>query len=269
MRRRAGRGHNIETGHIMDDRAALDSLTEASLTDWIGRLFERQDLRKMGHAQRVSDRNLGLGWLYYALARMIRPANAVVIGSYRGFVPLVLGRALADNAEGGQVIFIDPSLADDHWKDAAAVQRYFAELGVTNVTHHLQTTQQFVESFAYRELESVGLVFVDGFHSAEQARFDFEAFADRLIPGGMILLHDSVWRMSTGIYGPDQSYVHSVVDFIAELKQQPRWQVLDFPFGDGVTAVRRVEELPPPSRRRVVAAACSAVTSSLSAGVAS
>src|SRR5262245_55747459 len=242
-------------GHFMDDGAALSSLTE-----WIGKLFERPDLRRMGHAQRVADRNLGLGWLYYALARMIRPAAAVVIGSYRGFVPLVLARALADNSEGGRVTFIDPSLADDFWKDAAAVQRYFADFGVTNIAHHLQTTQQFVESAAYRELESVGLVFVDGFHSAEQARFDFEAFAGRLTAGGMILLHDSVWRMSTGIYGQDQRYIHSVVDFIAELKQQPEWQVLDFPFGDGVTAVRRAELPPAPSRRRSSAAA-SAVAS--------
>jgi predicted O-methyltransferase YrrM len=232
-----------------------DGATLASLTGWIGKLFERRDLQKMGHAQRVADRNLGLGWLYYALGRMIRPATAVVIGSYRGFVPLVLARALADNAEGGQVVFIDPSLADDFWKDAAGVRRYFAEFGVTNITHHLQTTQQFVASPANRDLGPVGLVFVDGFHSAEQARFDFEAFADRLTPGGMILLHDSVWRMSTAIYGPDQHYVHSVVDFVGELKQQPEWQVLDFPFGDGVTAVRRAETPPAPSRRRTAAAA--------------
>jgi predicted O-methyltransferase YrrM len=238
----------------MEDVASL-----ASLTDWIGHVFERPDLRRMGHAQRAGDRNLGLGWLYYALGRMIRPATAVVIGSYRGFVPLVLARALADNEERGQVHFIDPSLADDHWKDAGRVQSYFAEFGITNITHHLLTTQQFVESPANRDLGPVGLVFVDGFHSAEQAQFDFEAFADRLTPGGMILLHDSVWRMSTGIYGPGQSYVHSVVDYVADLKRQPQWQVLDFPFGDGVTVVRRTEMPPAPSRRRSAASAAPAV----------
>ncbi|HZN32201.1 MAG TPA: class I SAM-dependent methyltransferase [Pirellulaceae bacterium] len=225
-----------------------------SLTEWIGLLFAHPDLARMGHAQRVADRNLGLGWLYYALARTIRPAAAVVIGSYRGFVPLVLGRALADNSEGGEVAFIDPSFVDDFWKDAAAVRRYFAGLRVTNITHHLQTTQEFVRSPAYDELGSVGLVFVDGFHSAEQARFDFEAFADRLAPGGMILLHDSVWRMATGLYGSDRHYVHGVVDFVAELKRQPQWQVFDVPCGDGVTIVRQSAVPPPPSRRRSAAA---------------
>ncbi len=222
----------------------------SSLTQWITQLLARPDLTRMGHAQRAGDGNLGLGWLYYALGRMIRPATAVVIGSYRGFVPLVLAKALADNAEGGQVVFIDPSFVDDFWKDPAAVEGYFAGLGITNITHHLLTTQQFVETTAYQALGPVGLVFVDGFHSVEQARFDFEAFADRLTPAGMILLHDSVWRMTTGMYGPQQSYVHGVVDFIAELKCQPQWQVLDFPLGDGVTAVRRAEVPPAPSRRR-------------------
>ena len=225
-------------------------MDEDSLTQWIGRLFAHPDLTRMGHAQRVADRNLGLGWLYYALARTIRPATAVVIGSYRGYVPLVLGRALADNSEGGEVVFIDPSLVDNFWKDAAGVQDYFSGFGVTNISHHLLTTQEFVLTAAYRELGPVGLVFVDGFHSAEQARFDFEAFADRLTPGGMILLHDSVWRMSTGMYGSERNYVHGVVDFVAELKRQPQWQVLDVPFGDGVTVVRRCDVPPAPSRRR-------------------
>ena len=53
----------------------------------------------MGHNQRAEDLNLGLGWLYYGLARLIHPKSAVVIGSYRGFVPLLLGRALRDNVE--------------------------------------------------------------------------------------------------------------------------------------------------------------------------
>jgi predicted O-methyltransferase YrrM len=185
---------------------------------------------------------------------MIRPATAVVIGSYRGFVPLVLGRSLADNAEGGQVVFIDPSFVDDFWKDQGAVQSYFAELGVTNITHHLLTTQQFVESLAYQELGPIGLVFIDGFHSAEQAQFDFEAFADRLAPNGMILLHDSIWRLPTRMYGEKQTYVHDVVDYIDRLKQQSQWQVFDFPMGDGVTVVRRATVPPAPERRKRSAA---------------
>jgi hypothetical protein len=70
----------------------------------------------------------------------------------------------------------------------------------------------------------------------------------------MILLHDSVWRLPSGIYGSEREYIHSVVDYVTDLKRQPEWQVLDVPFGDGVTVVRRTDVGSPPVRRRKVAA---------------
>lgn len=210
------------------------------MTDWIAALFQHRDLTRMGHFQRAEDRNLGLGWLYYALARVLRPAHAVVIGSYRGFVPLVLGKALADNSEGGVVTFIDPSFIDEFWTDPQRVRTYFAGFGVTNVHHHRMTTQQFVESEPYRGLSCVGLVFVDGYHSEEQARFDYEAFRDLLAPDGIILFHDSVRFRVSRMYGPDREYTHRVKCFIEVLKHDPGLQVFDLPFGDGVTLVRKV-----------------------------
>ena len=180
-------------------RAALNSSEEAAsardetfVRDWINTLFENKDLLRMGHHQRAEDANLGLGWLYYALARILRPARVVVIGSFRGFVPLIFSKALADNSEGGQVWFIDPSLVDDFWKDPSAVRKFFGDFGASNIEHFLMTTQQFVMSEKYRSIGEVGIVFVDGYHSEEQARFDYEAFKDRLSAEGIVLFHDSV-----------------------------------------------------------------------------
>jgi predicted O-methyltransferase YrrM len=173
-------------------------------------------------------------------------ARQVVIGSYRGFVPLVIARALTDNREGGEVHFIDPSLVDSFWKDKLAVQNHFCTFGGSNIVHYLMTTQQFAQSEVYRQLDEIGIVFIDGFHSAEQARFDFETFAGKLAPQGVILLHDSIWRLPSRMYGQGREYSHTVIDFISDLKQCGEWQVLDLPFGDGVTIVRRalVPELP-------------------------
>ncbi len=210
------------------------------MTDWIAALFQHRDLTRMGHGQRVEDLNLGLGWLYYALARVLRPARVVVIGSFRGFVPLVLGKALVDNTEGGSVDFIDPSLVDDFWKDPQRVRDHFASFGITNVRHFLMTTQQFVETDAYRDLADVGIVFVDGYHSEEQARFDYEAFRDRLAPDGIVLFHDSTRLRVSGIYGAGRAYEHRVKCFLDGLKRDPALQVLDLPFADGVTLVRKI-----------------------------
>ncbi len=208
---------------------------------WIAELFRDPNLVRMGHAQRVDDLNLGLGWLYYGLARTMRPAVAVVIGSYRGFVPMMLGRALADNGEGGQVHFIDPSYVDDFWKDTDAVKAHFARYGLSNIRHYLMTTQQFVESLAYRELGAPGIVFVDGYHTEEQVRFDYEAFRDRLTPDGVTLFHDTRYVKPSRMYGPDRIYTRTVKYFIDKLRQDPALQVLDLPLGDGLALVRRAE----------------------------
>jgi predicted O-methyltransferase YrrM len=223
-------------------------VTEASLAwsetfmrEWIDKLFECPDLSRMGHHQRTEDANLGLGWLYYGLARIVRPTRVVVIGSYRGFVPLILGKALTDNSERGEVWFIDPSLVDDFWRDRSAVQEYFAGLGVSNIRHFLMTTQQFVASEGYRSLGEVGIVFIDGYHSEEQARFDYQAFQDNLSAGGITLFHDSVRIRTSQMYGPGRFYEHRVKCFIDELKKDPHLQVFDLPFGDGVTLVRKLE----------------------------
>lgn len=210
------------------------------MKDWIAELFRDPNLTRMGHAQRVEDLNLGLGWLYYGLARVLRPAVAVVIGSYRGFVPMMIGKALADNGAGGQVHFIDPSYVDDFWKDAAAVDAHFARYGLSNIRHYLMTTQQFVESAAYRELDSPGIVFVDGYHTEEQVRFDYEAFRDRLSNDGVTLFHDTRYVKPSRMYGPDRVYTRTVRYFIDRLKQDPALQVFNLPFGDGLTLVRRV-----------------------------
>lgn len=212
---------------------------------WIAGLFEHEDLLRMGHAQRGEDLNLGLGWLYYALARVIRPRTAVVIGSHRGFVPLVLGRALADNAEGGSVLFIDPSLVDDFWKEPEAIAKYFGGFGVENVQHFLMTTQVFVETETYAALDSVGMVFIDGYHSLEQARFDYRAFEALVPANGAVLLHDTVRERESKIYGPGRHYRAEVGRFIDELRGDPHLQIVDLPYGEGVTLVRRAGEREP------------------------
>jgi predicted O-methyltransferase YrrM len=216
------------------------------MNSWIEQLFGNRDLLRMGHLQRVQDRNLGLGWVYYALARVIRPTTVVVIGSWRGFTPIVFAKAQNDNLEGGEVIFIDPSLADDFWMDPAAVERYFASFDAANIVHYRQTTQEFITTDAYRALNDVGIVFVDGFHSEEQARFDFEAFEPRLAANGVVLFHDTARVRNSKFYGADKSYEHRVKCLMQEYARRPDLQVFDLPFADGVTLVRRATPDSPP-----------------------
>ena len=211
------------------------------MNDWIARLFEKPGFAAMGHAQSVPDANLGLGWIYYGLARVIRPKTVVVIGSYRGFVPLVFGKALSDNLDGGKVVFIDPSMVDDFWKSPTGVREHFEQFEVTNIEHHLMTTEQFTRTEAYASLGSLGMVFIDGYHTEEAARFDYKAFEGLLAPQGVILLHDSIACELSGMYGPERRYRRTVKMFVDKLKQDERLQVFDLPFDQGVTLVRKLQ----------------------------
>ena len=205
---------------------------------FIDGLFENPDMLKMGHLQRRDDSNLGLGWLYYALARILRHPRAVVIGSWRGFVPLLIARGLADNLEGGRVLFIDPSLVDNFWQDAEQVKSRFTEFGVDHIDHYQMTTQEFVQTDSYRELDDIGILFIDGLHTYEQAKFDFEAFSDRLADEGIVLFHDTAMRGTSGMSGPKR-YHYTVHKFVGELETQGDFEVFNLPFDSGITLVKR------------------------------
>jgi predicted O-methyltransferase YrrM len=209
------------------------------IDSWTRELLADPEMGRMGHAQRADDANLGLGWVYYGLARALRPRCAVVIGSWRGFVPLVLGRALADNLEGGEVVFIDPSHVDDFWTSPERVSAHFRRFGVDNIRHFRATTQEFAQSDAYRALAGVGLLFIDGLHTVEQARFDYEAFRERLAPDALVLFHDTLRVRTSRVYGDDRVYEKRVKNYVDELRADPALELLDLPLGEGLTLLRR------------------------------
>jgi predicted O-methyltransferase YrrM len=210
------------------------------MNDWIRQLYLNKDLLTMGHCQSEENLNLGMGWLYYGFTRLLRPQLVVVIGSLRGFAPLVFAKALLDNQDGGTILFIDPSYADDFWKVPHKTDAYFAQYGVTNIKHRLMTTQEFVRTSEYENLKDVGIVFIDGYHTDEQARFDYEAFENRITRDGVAMFHDSVTMEISRIYGPEQTYIRNVKLYMDHLKQRPELQVFDVPFEDGLTIVRKI-----------------------------
>lgn len=206
---------------------------------WLKRITANADLMGMGHCQTTEDDNLGFGWVYYGLARAYRPRHVVCIGSYRGFVPMMFAKALTDNAQDGHVTFIDPSFVDDFWTRPEDVKVWFAAHELENITHHQMTTQDFVKSDAFAELPDVDILFVDGLHSEQHAEFDHTSFDDKLTPNGLVMFHDSVSEISSGMYGQEGSYQFSVHKYLEKLKKDPQYQVIDFPFSDGLTLVRQ------------------------------
>lgn len=208
--------------------------------EFLDKIMSDPDMLQMGHNQSVEDRNLGMGWIYYSLARLYKPKLVVCIGSWRGFVPILIAKGIQDNFNNGQVIFIDPSLVDDFWKDDVKVSEYFNSWGLNNIIHYRMTTQEFKESDIYKNLGEIDILFVDGLHTYEQAKFDYETFESKLSSNSVSLFHDSIESYESDIYGDNNKYKYSVNQYMTELKNSG-FQVFDIPFQFGLSLVRKIK----------------------------
>jgi predicted O-methyltransferase YrrM len=117
-----------------------------------------------GHHEGRGCLNLGFGFLYYGLARTVRPAHVVVIGSGFGFSVVCLALALKDNGLGA-LSFVDPSCSM-HWGEAEHVRAHFDRFGVADVvTHFKMTSGEFFGRCECRSLGAIDVAFIDGNHS--------------------------------------------------------------------------------------------------------
>lgn len=149
-----------------------------------------------GVEHHARDGSLGFGLVQYALVRLHRPQRALAIGSRKGFIPACLALALRENGA-GRLDFVDANYANKehgahvawggqaHWTgDAAADFPGLAEI----VDVHLLRTDEFFPTCPHR----YGYISIDGAHDAAAVKHDFEAAASRLVPGGLITLHDAL-----------------------------------------------------------------------------
>jgi hypothetical protein len=151
-------------------------------------------------SQNTAPRNLGFGWLYYGLARNLRPDFAIVIGSARGFAPLCIARALQDNGH-GEVLFIDPGYSGSgdpgwdgrgHWQHASEVTKWFDLFGLAGWIRHLKlrSDEAYAPVRARVAGHGTGLALIDGAHTYENSLQDFELVAS-LMTDGAVLFHDA------------------------------------------------------------------------------
>lgn len=132
----------------------------------------------------------------YCYATKVKPNGTIVeIGSWKGKSTFCLARGL----RGGKVSAIDPFNASG---DPGAVDIYkrqkgekdllaqfkerMSQLGVSDKIDILQGySADFRDKF-----KSIDLLFIDGDHSIEGCKCDFDLFAHLIAPGGYILFHD-------------------------------------------------------------------------------
>ena len=170
------------------------------------------------------------GWLSVAegrslfrLAAAVPPSSAIVeIGSWKGKSTIWLA-AGSLSGQGAKVYSIDPHTGtkDDAERerqkgDAETIwsfddfQRNISKAGVAAVVAPL--VMYSGEALSHVK-EPVGLLFIDGDHSYEGVRADFEAWSPRVAPGGVIAFHDTNIAVYPGIKQVVTTSLYRSTDF--------------------------------------------------------
>ena len=134
----------------------------------------------------------------YDLIRWRQPAVTVELGTHFGCSFFALVQALADAQSRGSIYAVDT------WKGDPHAGEYGEEVLETFSTN-LQTLEErtadrqievkvhrktFAEALPEFELNSIDLLHIDGCHTYEALKEDFESWLPKLAPNGIILLHD-------------------------------------------------------------------------------
>jgi len=161
------------------------------------------------------------------LAELASGQHAVVeIGVYEGSSALVLCRAMGADAD---LHLIDPFVDESGWAlpagwgaSARATQRVVARAGGPRVHWHVARSQDVGRDWS----EPVDVVFIDGDHSPEGVREDWDVWHPHMRQGGFVAFHDA---REPGL-GPTQ--------VVGELFPLPGWEL----YGevDNIVAVRRL-----------------------------
>jgi predicted O-methyltransferase YrrM len=149
-----------------------------------------------------ADFHSGLGetaWLLYGLTKTLKPEVCVEIGSARGKSACFVGMALKEN-ERGKLYAIDPHDTTD-WNDPASVDSYpimKANLEKVGVQNYVEIVRAYSQDAARRWDKPIDILFIDGDHSYEGVKRDWELFLPFVRPFGVVLFHDAVWPLIPG-----------------------------------------------------------------------
>jgi len=164
------------------------------------------------------------------LARLCRGARRVVeLGVYEGSSAVMFCRALDRGAE---LHLIDPFVDESGaalppgWSSTPTAARLTvsraAWRGGPRVRWHIARSQDVGRSWT---AGPVDLVFIDGDHSLEGCREDWEAWKDHVVPGGAVAFHDARLGRAGGGGGPGPT---EVVDGLFRGPRLPEgWMLAD------------------------------------------
>lgn len=163
----------------------------------------------------------------YDLIRNIRPATIVELGTYYGTSISSMAQAVKDGNLSTKIFAIDCWEGDEHAgyygnyvyeHVQALVKKYYSQINIFLVRKY------FDQALSDFEEQTIDILHIDGLHTYDAVKKDYENWLPKMKPNGVILFHDIFVQH----YG--------VKDLWAELKQNSNFRTIEFPqsYGLGV-----------------------------------
>ncbi len=130
----------------------------------------------------------------YGLVRAMKPDVCVEIGSARGLSACHVALGLEEN-ERGTLYAIDPHIRtgwnDENSVDTLAILR--ANLRSISVEHRVEIVQELSSRAADGWQQPIDILFIDGDHSYEGVKRDWDLFTPHVREFGVVVFHDTIW----------------------------------------------------------------------------
>lgn len=213
----------------------------------------------------ATNTHLGDGLIVYSIIQHMRAKTCVCIGSGGGFIPRIMTQARIDLHR--QNIF--DGNCNYNWGDIGSTYLVDACNGVGGPNDLEDETSFFSRTFYPRFIKEtsenayynffvrqdikIDVLFIDGDHSYEGVKKDFELYSKILNEKGIIILHDTDEEYEkTLIISEDAKKDHHRFDgpskLIKELEENPEWNLIKLhnfgilmekPSSTGITIINR------------------------------
>lgn len=192
----------------------------------------------------ATDSNMGDGIIVYSLIQHMRAKNCVCIGSGGGFIPRIMTQARIDLHKQG--IFTGNS--DYNWGDIGATYLVDPCNGIGGPsdiddknsffrTHYpprfiKETSENAFYNFFIPQDIKIDILFIDGDHTYEGVKKDFELYSTILSTNGIIIIHDTDERFEENlIISEDQKKDYFKFDgpskLVKEIQDMPEWNIIN------------------------------------------
>ena len=213
----------------------------------------------------ATDLHMGDGIVVYSMIQHMRAKNCVCIGSGGGYIPRIITQARLDLHQQG----IFEGNRDYNWGDIGSTYVVDACNGIGGPndlenedsfyrTHFYprfikSTSEEAYYDFFVRQDIKIDFLFIDGDHTYEGVKLDFDLYSNILSDNGVIMIHDTDEKYEETLIVSEDSKkdyhkFNGPAKFVKDLQENPTWNLInlfnfrilmDKPSSSGITIINR------------------------------